>query len=238
MMTAAKVMLRDARRSALIVLAAVAVEIVALMGVRSGWLPAEAAVWLVRLLMLAIGAEVVLADPVSGSRAEWRTRPIGGGAMALGKTLMLAGVATGIGGAMLAVELYFGSAVQPGIAMGLWEVFRAAIWVLLGAALAVLVETPRGFLIQTTCALVAAAGAVVGAMFLARHSEWIAGLVVRGAREHGRAVMLAGGLAMVFAFAAVARRYMAPHRLWLARILAWLACLFVVGHEVLRLLVH
>jgi hypothetical protein len=187
--------------------------------------------------MLAIGAEVVFGDPISGPQAQWRTRPISGASMSVGKTLMLGGVAFGIGVAMFVVELIYGREMWPGATFALWEVFRAALWVLLGAALAVLVETPRGFIVQAASALTAAAVAVVAVLFLARHSELMAMLVVKGAREHGRAVMLAGGLSVLFAFAAVARRYMWPHRIWMARGLAWLACLFVLGHEGLRLLV-
>lgn len=236
-MTVLRVMVRDARRSAWIVLAAGVVSFVAMLGERNGWLPAEVVVWLARLLMLAIGAEVVFGDPIAGPAAQWRTRPISGSAMAVGKTLMLGGVAFGIGGAMFAVELLSGVEMWPGATLALWEVFRAALWVMLGAALAVLVETPRAFIVQAACALIAAAAAVAAALFLARHSELMATLVVKGAREHGRAVMLAGGLSMFFAFAAVARRYVWPHRIWTARGLALLACLFVLGHEGLRLLV-
>lgn len=236
-MTILRVMLRDARRSALIVLAAGAIDFLALLGERAGWLPGEAVIWLARLLMLAIGAEVVFGDPIGGPAAQWRTRPISGYAMAVGKTLMLGGVAFGIGGAMFAVQLASGAEMWPGATLALWEVFRAALWVLLGAALAVLVETPRAFVMQAACALTAAAMAVAAVLFFARHSELMAMLAIKGAREHGRAVMLAGGLSMFFAFAAVARRYMWPHRIWTARGLAWLASLFVLGHEGLRLLV-
>lgn len=235
-MTVLRVMLRDAQRSALLVLTVGAVDFVALFGVRAGWFPAEVAVWLGRLLMLAIGAEVVFGDPIGGPHAHWRTRPISGASMAVGKTLMLGGVAFGIGLAMFAVELLSGVEMWGGMTLALWEVFRAALWVLLGAALAVLVESPRGFIVQAACALVAAAVAVAGALYLARQSDFVASLVVRGAREHGRAVMVAGGLSMLFAFSAVARRYMWPHRIWTARGLTWLACLFVLGHEGLRLL--
>jgi len=236
-MTFLRVMLRDARRSALFVLMTSLIDFVVLLGVQAGWVHAEVSVWLARLLMLAIGAEVVFGDPIRGPHAQWRTRPVSGAAMAVGKTLMLGGVAFGIGGAMFGVQLVSGVEMWPGVTLGLWEVFRAALWVLLGAALAVLVETPRAFIIQTSCALIAGTVAVAAALFLARHSELVASLVVRGAREHGRAVMLAGGLSMLFAFAAVARRYMWPHRIWTARGLAWIACLFVLGHEGLRLLV-
>lgn len=236
-MTILRVILRDARRSALVVLAAGAIDFLALLGERNGWLPGEVVVWLGRLLMLAIGAEVVFGDPISGAAAQWRTRPISGSAMAVGKTLMLAGVAFGIGVAMFAVQLLSGVEMWPGATRALWEVLSAAVWVLLGAALAVLVETPRAFIVQTGCALVAAAIAVAAALFLARYNELMTMLVVKGAREQGRAVMLAGGLSILCAFAAVARRYMWPHRIWTARGLAWLACLFVLGHEGLRLLV-
>jgi hypothetical protein len=236
-MTIWRVILRDVRRSALLVLAAGGLDFAVLLAERAGWVHAEVAVWVARLLMFAIGAEVVFGDPISGPQAQWRTRPISGASMAVGKTLMLGGVAFGIGGAMFAVEMIFGKGMWPGATLALWEVFRAALWVLLGAALAVLVETQRGFIIQTACALIGAAVAVVAVLFLARHSELMASLIVRGARDHGRAVMLAGGLSVIFAFAAVARRYMWPHRIWAARGLAWLACLFVLGHEGLRLLV-
>lgn len=236
-MTVLRVMWRDARRSALMVLAAGAIDVVALLGQRSGWLPHELSVWMARLLMLAIGAEVVFGDPVSGDGAHWRTRPISGAAMAVGKTLMLGGVAFGVGAAMFAVQLAFGAEMWPGLTLGLWEVFRAALWVLLGAALAALVAQPRGFILQAACAMIASAVIVAASLFFARHSEWMASLVVRGARDHGRAVMAAGGLSMVFAFAAVARRYVWPHRIWTARGLAWIACLLVLGHEGLRLLV-
>lgn len=236
-MTILRVMWRDARRSGWMLVVAGLLDLGALLGARAGWVPPELAVWLARLLMLAIGAEVVFGDPISGPLAQWRTRPISGASMALGKTLMLAGVAFGIGTAMFAVQVLSGAEMWPGITMGLWEVFSAALWVLLGAALASLVETPRGFLLQAAGAMIAAAVVVAAVLFFARHSVWIASIAVRGARDHGRAVMLAGGLSMVFAFAAVARRYMAPHRVWLARALTWLACLFVLGHEGLRLLV-
>lgn len=235
-MTVLRVMMRDVRRSALLVLAAGIVDLSALYGQHQGWVHPELVVWLTRLLMLAIGAEVVFGDPICGPQAQWRTRPISGAAMAVGKTLMLGGVAFGIGTALFAVEVHFGTEVWPGALLGLWEVFRSALWVLLGASLAVLVETPRGFVIQAACAMILSASIVALVLFLARQSEWVATLVVRGAKDHGRGVMLAGSIAMVFAFAAVARRYIWPHRIWTARGLAWLACLFVLGHEGLRLL--
>ncbi len=237
-MAVLRVMLRDARRSALIILAAGLVDVVLLLGERVGWVDGEIALWVARLLMLAIGAEVVFGDPVSGPLALWRTRPIGGAAMALGKTLMLAGVAFGIGAAMFAVEVAFGVDMWRGATAASWEVFGGAVWVLLGAALATLVQTPRGFVVQAAGALIGAAAAVATSLFLARHSDWVAALVVKGARDDGRTVMLAGGLAILFSFAAVARRYIWPHGIWMARGLAWLACLFVLGHEGLRLLVR
>lgn len=236
-MAVLRVMVRDARRSALIVLAAGLVDVVLLLGQRAGWVHAEVGAWVARLLMLAIGAEVVFGDPVSGPLAQWRTRPIGGSAMAVGKSLMLAGVAFGIGIAMFAVEVAFDVDMWRGATAALREVFGGAVWVLLGAALAAVVQTPRAFVIQAAGALVGSAAVIAAALFLARHSAWVASLVTKGAREEGRAVMLAGALAILFAFAAVARRYMWPHRIWTARGLAWFACLFVLGHEGLRLLV-
>lgn len=231
-----RVILRDLRRSALLIAGVLVLDFLAMYGDRADWLHPQVAVWLVRLLMLAIGAEVVFGDPVSGNLAQWRTRPVSGASMALGKTLMLGLVAFGVGGAMLASELLFGAEMWPGLTLGLWQVFSAALWVLLGAALASLVETPRGFLIHAAVTMIASTSAVALALFLARSSQWMAAFVTRGAKENGRAVMLAGVLSMIFAFAAVSRRYMWPHRVWTARGLAWLACLFVLGHEGLVLL--
>ena len=231
-----RVMWRDARRSSLLVLAALLLDIVALAGQRAGWVHPEISIWLMRLLMLAIGADVVFGDPVSGPDARWRTRPVSGISMSIGKTLMLAGVAFGMGGAMFGVEHLAGGEMSRGVFLGLWEVFGAALWVLLGAALAALVEKPRGFLVQGAGAMTLSAAIVVVVLLLSRQSEWIAHIAARGAREQGRAVMLAGGIAMLFAFGAVACRYMWPHRIWTARFLAWFACLCVLGHEGLRLL--
>ncbi len=114
-----QLVVRDLRRIGLLLIAVVLLDVFALVAAHAGLIHPEWVVWFGRLVLLAIGADVVLGDPAGGGRAQWRTRPVSGRAMAVGKTVVLAIVAGGVGVAVVSGQSFSGFDVWPGIRLGL-----------------------------------------------------------------------------------------------------------------------
>lgn len=225
---------RDFGRVLLLLIAVDLVIVVTAIGVQAGYVASAVAAWLGRLLMLGTGADIVLGDPVTGRNAQWRTRPVSGWSISMGKLSIVVVAVVFILAAAPTGDHLMGRPVQLTVDSIVRDALRISVWLLLGGAVGVLVERARGFVAHGAVMLTLAATAVALVPWAAGNSVQVASLMAQATKVGEQSLLVPAGASILLSALAIIWRYVRPHGIWFARLAALLAAFAAFAYEELR----